>query len=88
MTRACSLWCHSCRCSPLRAVENFLDIAHFLCASILGSEPHTEVVPYKFDIDETKIEVIATQVKFFNRKRKNRPAKALSRNIFTAFRHQ
>ncbi|NNH33950.1 aromatic ring-hydroxylating dioxygenase subunit alpha, partial [Rhizobium sp. SEMIA 4085] len=33
------------RCSPLRAVENFLDIAHFpfVHTDILGAEPHTEV---------------------------------------------
>ena len=55
------------RCSPLRAVENFLDIAHFpfVHTDILGSEPHTEVHPYKVDIDESKDEVVATKVKFF-----------------------
>lgn len=55
------------RCSPLRAVENFLDIAHFpfVHTDILGSEPHTEVAPYSVDIDDDKDEVIATKVKFF-----------------------
>ncbi|MDG1067242.1 MAG: aromatic ring-hydroxylating dioxygenase subunit alpha, partial [Sulfitobacter sp.] len=40
------------KCSPLRAVENFLDIAHFpfVHTGILGSEPHTEVAPYKAEI--------------------------------------
>ena len=55
------------KCSPLRAVENFLDIAHFpfVHTDVLGAEPHTEVVPYKVDITETENEVIATEVKFF-----------------------
>lgn len=54
-------------CSPLRAVENFLDIAHFpfVHTDILGSEPHTEVSPYKVAIREESDEVWATQVKFF-----------------------
>ena len=55
------------KCSPLRAVENFLDIAHFpfVHTDILGAEPHTEVEPYDVNIDESKDEVIATKVKFF-----------------------
>lgn len=55
------------KCSPLRAVENFLDIAHFpfVHTDILGAEPHTEVVPYKIEIDENDTEIRATQVKFF-----------------------
>ena len=55
------------KCSPLRAVENFLDIAHFpfVHTDILGAEPHTEVAPYDVKIDETKDEVIATEVKFY-----------------------
>lgn len=55
------------KCSPLRAVENFLDIAHFpfVHTDILGSEPHTEVSPYKVSIREESDEVWATQVKFF-----------------------
>ncbi len=55
------------KCSPLRAVENFLDIAHFpfVHTDILGAEPHTEVAPYDVKIDESKNEVIATKVKFF-----------------------
>lgn len=54
-------------CSPLRAVENFLDIAHFpfVHTDILGAEPHTEVSPYKVTIREESDEVWATQVKFF-----------------------
>lgn len=55
------------RCSPLRAVENFLDIAHFpyVHTDILGSEPHTEVERYKVEIREEPNEVWATDVRFF-----------------------
>lgn len=54
------------RCSPLRAVENFLDIAHFpyVHTGILGEEPHTEVKPYKVEIREDVDEVWATQIGF------------------------
>ena len=54
-------------CSPLRAVENFLDIAHFpfVHTDILGAEPHTEVDRYEVDIREDVEEVWATKVKFF-----------------------
>ena len=71
------------RCSPLRAVENFLDIAHFpfVHTAILGSEPHTEVAPYKVDIDETKDEVIATKVKFFQ----PQAAKSANEGIVTEY---
>lgn len=55
------------RCSPLRAVENFLDIAHFpfVHTDILGAESHTEVTRYDVDIREEEGEVWATKVKFF-----------------------
>ena len=55
------------RCSPLRAVENFLDIAHFpfVHTDILGAEPHTEVQNYKVEIREDDDEVWATQVQFY-----------------------
>ncbi|QDY71069.1 aromatic ring-hydroxylating oxygenase subunit alpha [Qingshengfaniella alkalisoli] len=55
------------KCSPLRAVENFLDIAHFpfVHTDILGAEPHTEVERYKVDIREDDDEIWATKVKFF-----------------------
>lgn len=55
------------KCSPLRAVENFLDIAHFpfVHTDILGAEPHTEVERYNVDIREDVNEVWATKVKFF-----------------------
>ncbi|MTH79631.1 aromatic ring-hydroxylating oxygenase subunit alpha [Paracoccus aestuariivivens] len=55
------------RCSPLRAVENFLDIAHFpfVHTDILGSEPHTEVERYEVEIRDDVDEVWATKVKFY-----------------------
>ncbi len=55
------------KCSPLRAVENFLDIAHFpfVHTDILGAEPHTEVENYQVEIREDSDEVWATKVKFF-----------------------
>lgn len=55
------------RCSPLRAVENFLDIAHFpfVHTDILGAEPYTEVERYEVQIREDSDEVWATKVKFF-----------------------
>lgn len=55
------------KCSPLRAVENFLDIAHFpfVHTGILGAEPHTEVAPYKVEIREDVDEVWATSIQFY-----------------------
>ena len=54
-------------CSPLRAVENFLDIAHFpfVHTDVLGAEPHTEVYKYDVKIDETLDEVIASNIRFY-----------------------
>ncbi len=55
------------RCSPLRAVENFLDIAHFpfVHTDILGAEPHTEVQNYQVNIREEEDEVWATKISFY-----------------------
>ena len=55
------------KASPLRVVENFLDIAHFpfVHTDVLGAEPHTEVEPYEVKIRDTVDEVWATKVKFF-----------------------
>jgi len=55
------------KASPLRVVENFLDIAHFpfVHTDVLGAEPHTEVEPYNVEIKETVDEVWATKVRFF-----------------------
>ncbi|MEM7257204.1 MAG: aromatic ring-hydroxylating dioxygenase subunit alpha [Pseudomonadota bacterium] len=54
-------------CSPLRAVENFLDIAHFpfVHTDVLGAEPHTEVYKYDVKIDESNDEVIASNIRFY-----------------------
>jgi len=54
-------------CSPLRAVENFLDIAHFpfVHTGVLGTEPHTEVYKYDVNIDEQNDEVIASNIRFY-----------------------
>ena len=55
------------KCSPLRAVENFLDIAHFpfVHTDILGAEPHTEVYKYDVQIRDEVDEVWATKVRFY-----------------------
>ena len=55
------------KCSPLRAVENFLDIAHFpfVHTDVLGAEPHTEVYKYDVKIDDNLDEVIASNIRFF-----------------------
>lgn len=55
------------KCSPLRAVENFLDIAHFpfVHTDILGAEPHTEVNRYDVQIREDSDKVWATKVHFY-----------------------
>ena len=55
------------KCSPLRAVENFLDIAHFpfVHTDVLGAEPHTEVFKYDVKIDENLDEVIASNIRFY-----------------------
>ncbi len=52
--------------SGLRAVENFLDMAHFpfVHTDILGAEPLTEVAPYKVTYDESVDEILATECRF------------------------
>ena len=74
------------RCSPLRAVENFLDIAHFpfVHTDILGAEPHTEVENYKVEIREDEDEVWATQVKFYQ----PQAAKSASGGITTEYMYR
>lgn len=74
------------RCSPLRAVENFLDIAHFpfVHTDVLGSEPHTEVENYKVEIREDADEVWATQVKFYQ----PQAAKSASGGITTEYMYR
>jgi phenylpropionate dioxygenase-like ring-hydroxylating dioxygenase large terminal subunit len=74
------------KCSPLRAVENFLDIAHFpfVHTDILGTESHPEVVPYTVEIREDVDEVWATQVKFYQPK----AAKSASGGIVTQYEYR
>lgn len=74
------------RCSPLRAVENFLDIAHFpfVHTDVLGLEPHTEVENYKVEIREDADEVWATQVKFYQ----PQAAKSASGGITTEYMYR
>ncbi|WP_313527714.1 aromatic ring-hydroxylating dioxygenase subunit alpha [Shinella sp.] len=74
------------RCSPLRAVENFLDIAHFpfVHTDILGAEPHTEVQAYKVEIREDVDEVWATQVQFYQ----PQAAKSASGGITTQYMYR
>jgi phenylpropionate dioxygenase-like ring-hydroxylating dioxygenase large terminal subunit len=74
------------RCSPLRAVENFLDIAHFpfVHTDVLGTEDHPEVVPYKAEIRDDVEEVWATQVKFFQ----PQAAKSASGGIVTEYEYR
>ena len=57
----------SLRTSGPRVVENFLDMAHFpfVHTDILGSEPHTEVPDYRFEIRRDVDEVWATNCRFF-----------------------
>lgn len=74
------------RCSPLRAIENFLDIAHFpfVHTDILGAEPHTEVAKYEVEIREKEDEVWATQVKFYQ----PQAAKSASTGITTDYMYR
>ncbi|WP_066739145.1 aromatic ring-hydroxylating dioxygenase subunit alpha [Cupriavidus sp. D384] len=49
-----------------RAIENFLDMAHFpfVHTDILGAEPLTEVLPYNVTHDVERDEIIATECRF------------------------
>jgi phenylpropionate dioxygenase-like ring-hydroxylating dioxygenase large terminal subunit len=53
--------------SAPRAVENFLDMAHFpyVHTGILGEEPHTEVKDYEVETSEERDEVLATSCLFY-----------------------
>jgi phenylpropionate dioxygenase-like ring-hydroxylating dioxygenase large terminal subunit len=55
------------RTSPLRIVENFLDLAHFpyVHTDILGVEPQTTVENYKVEIRSAEDEIWATDCRFF-----------------------
>lgn len=74
------------RCSPLRAVENFLDIAHFpfVHTGILGEEPNTEVHPYKVEIRDDVDEVWATQIGFHQ----PQAAKSATTSIETQYQYR
>lgn len=53
--------------SAPRAIENFLDMAHFpyVHTGILGEEPHTEVRDYDVELSEERDEVLATGCFFY-----------------------
>jgi phenylpropionate dioxygenase-like ring-hydroxylating dioxygenase large terminal subunit len=55
------------RASPLRIVENFLDMSHFpyVHTGVLGEEPVTEVTDYKSEIRQPEDELWATDCNFF-----------------------
>lgn len=55
------------RASPLRIVENFLDMSHFpyVHTGVLGAEPATEVSDYKVEMREAGDELWATDCSFF-----------------------
>ena len=55
------------RTSPLRIVENFLDLSHFpyVHTGILGIEPRTEVTDYDVEVRQPEDEIWATQCRFF-----------------------
>ncbi|HUA25007.1 MAG TPA: aromatic ring-hydroxylating dioxygenase subunit alpha [Steroidobacteraceae bacterium] len=50
-----------------RAIENFLDLAHFafVHTNYLGVEPHTEIKPYQVNISEGGEEILATQCRAY-----------------------
>ena len=74
------------KCSPLRAVENFLDVAHFpfVHTDILGAESHPEVSEYKVEIRDDVDEVWATKVEFFQ----PQAAKSASGGITTEYMYR
>lgn len=53
--------------SGLRVVENFLDMGHFpfVHAGTLGQLPHTEVLPYRVEIDPHTDEILAIGCQFY-----------------------
>ncbi|MEX3009676.1 aromatic ring-hydroxylating dioxygenase subunit alpha [Hoeflea sp. TYP-13] len=62
--------CVTVRCSGLRAVENFLDMAHFpfVHTGILGEEDHAEVEQYCVEMRADVNEVWATKCRFYQPK--------------------
>lgn len=59
--------CLGVRCSGLRAVENFLDMAHFpfVHTGVLGDEEHCEVTEYTTEIHPDTDEVWATKCEMY-----------------------
>lgn len=55
------------RTSPLRIVENFLDMSHFpyVHTGVLGEEPETAVADYKVEIRQPENELWATECAFY-----------------------
>ena len=55
------------RVSAPRAVENFLDMAHFpfVHEGVLGEEPHTEVKDYEVEVSGDSREIIARRCRFY-----------------------
>ena len=53
--------------SGLRVIENFLDMGHFpyVHGGTLGQVPHTEVLPYKVQVDSRRDEILATGCQFY-----------------------
>jgi phenylpropionate dioxygenase-like ring-hydroxylating dioxygenase large terminal subunit len=51
--------------SAPRAIENFLDMGHYVHTDILGAEPHTEVKEYDVEISYERDEILATRCRFF-----------------------
>ncbi len=68
-------------CSAPRAIENFLDLAHFpyVHTGVLGDEPHTEVAEYR--IEERDGEIWAFDCRFYQ----PRAAAASSRGILADY---
>jgi phenylpropionate dioxygenase-like ring-hydroxylating dioxygenase large terminal subunit len=55
------------RCSGLRAIENFLDMAHFpfVHTDVLGTESHAGVAPYQVELRQKSDEIWATSCRMF-----------------------
>jgi phenylpropionate dioxygenase-like ring-hydroxylating dioxygenase large terminal subunit len=63
--RSCSAGSFGVHVSGMRAIENFLDMAHFpfVHTGILGVEPYTEVLDYKVTVTE-EAGILATDCRF------------------------
>jgi phenylpropionate dioxygenase-like ring-hydroxylating dioxygenase large terminal subunit len=78
--------CITVRCSGLRAVENFLDMAHFpfVHRDILGDEAHAEVPAYKAGIREETDEIWAMDCTMYQPK----AAAAASGGLITRYMYR